>query len=119
MPSDIYLCETSGIIIFKRYYGVITLSSFCNSLKMWLLPYFKIRNVKTLETACGLHNIASFVIYEVLTAVTVKVAVSWDTMLCSLVEVHQCFRVFCCLHYQIRRWRQQKPLKLQYVSPRM
>jgi len=45
-----------------------------------------------------MHIIASFVRYEVLTAVTLKVAVSWDMMLCSLVEVHQCFKVFCCLH---------------------
>jgi hypothetical protein len=55
---------------------------------MWLLPKFKVPNVKILETACGVHTIASFVRYEVLTAVILKFAVSWDMMLCSLVEVH-------------------------------
>jgi hypothetical protein len=36
---------------------------------------------------------------EVLTVVSLKVAVFWVVALCGLVEVYQCFRDHCCLHY--------------------
>jgi hypothetical protein len=38
--------------------------------------------------------------FEVLTAVSTKMAVFWVVMLCSLVEVYQCFGGPCCLHHQ-------------------
>jgi hypothetical protein len=33
-------------------------------------------------------------------AMSMKMAVFWVVALCSLVEVYQCFRGVCCLHYQ-------------------
>jgi hypothetical protein len=38
--------------------------------------------------------------FEVLTAVTMKIAVFWVVAPCSLVEVYQRFRGPCCLHHQ-------------------
>jgi hypothetical protein len=38
--------------------------------------------------------------FEVLAAVSTKMAVLWVTALCSLVEVYQRFRGPCCLHHQ-------------------
>jgi hypothetical protein len=38
--------------------------------------------------------------FEVLTAVSTKMAVFWVVAPCSLVEVYQCFRGPCCLHHQ-------------------
>jgi hypothetical protein len=38
--------------------------------------------------------------FEVLTAVSTKMAVFWVVAPCSLVEVYQRFRGPCCLHYQ-------------------
>jgi hypothetical protein len=38
--------------------------------------------------------------FEVLTVVSMKMAVFWVIVPCSLVEVYQCFRGPCCLHYQ-------------------
>jgi hypothetical protein len=41
-----------------------------------------------------------FVGFEVLTAASMKMVVFWVVMLCSLVEVYQCFRGTCYLHHQ-------------------
>jgi hypothetical protein len=38
--------------------------------------------------------------FEVLTAVSLKIAVFWVVAPCSLVEVYQRFRGPCCLHHQ-------------------
>jgi hypothetical protein len=38
--------------------------------------------------------------FEVLTAVSTKIAVTWVVAPCSLVEVYQRFRGPCCLHLQ-------------------
>jgi hypothetical protein len=38
--------------------------------------------------------------FEVLTAVSMKIAVFWVVAPCSLVEVYQRFRGPCCLHQQ-------------------
>jgi hypothetical protein len=38
--------------------------------------------------------------FEVLTAVSTKMAVFWIVAPCSLVEVYQRFRGPCCLHHQ-------------------
>jgi hypothetical protein len=38
--------------------------------------------------------------FEVITAVSTKVAVFWVVASCSLVEVYQRFRGPCCLHHQ-------------------
>jgi hypothetical protein len=38
--------------------------------------------------------------FEVLTAVSTKMAVFWVVVPCSLVEVYQRFRGPCCLHHQ-------------------
>lgn len=35
--------------------------------------------------------------FEVITVVTLKSIVIWDMMVCSLVEVHGCFRRTCCI----------------------
>jgi hypothetical protein len=37
--------------------------------------------------------------FEVLTAVSTKIAVFWVVATCSLVEVYQRFRGTCCLHH--------------------
>jgi hypothetical protein len=44
--------------------------------------------------------------FEVLTAVSMKIAVFWVVAPCSLVEVYQRFRGPCCLHKQgpLKRW---------------
>jgi hypothetical protein len=39
--------------------------------------------------------------FEVLTAVSTKMAVFWGVAPCSLIEVYQHFRGTCCLHHQI------------------
>jgi hypothetical protein len=41
--------------------------------------------------------------FEVLTAVSAKMAVVWVVAPCSLVEVYQRFRGPCCLHHQGER----------------
>jgi hypothetical protein len=46
------------------------------------------------------QNVNYDVGFEVLTAVSMKMAVFWVVMLCSLVEVYQRFRRTCCLHHQ-------------------
>jgi hypothetical protein len=38
--------------------------------------------------------------FEVLTAVSMKIAVFWVVAPCSLVEFYQRFRGPCCLHHQ-------------------
>jgi hypothetical protein len=45
-------------------------------------------------------NESSHVRFEVLTAVSTKMAVFWVVAPCSLVEVYQHFRGPCCLHHQ-------------------
>jgi hypothetical protein len=40
------------------------------------------------------------VIFDVLTAATMKIAVFWVVAPCSLVEVYQRFRGACCLHHR-------------------
>jgi hypothetical protein len=47
------------------------------------------------------HNVEeSQVGFEVLTAVSMKMAVFWVVVTCSLEEVYQRFRGPCCLHHQ-------------------
>jgi hypothetical protein len=41
--------------------------------------------------------------FEVLTAVSTKMAVFWVVAPCSLVEVYHRFRDLCCLHHQADR----------------
>jgi hypothetical protein len=48
-------------------------------------------------------NKPPFVGFEVLTAVSMKMAVFWVVAPCSLVEVYQRFRSPCCLHHQMIR----------------
>jgi hypothetical protein len=43
---------------------------------------------------------AAYVGFEVLTAVSMNIAVFWVVAPCSLVEVYQHFRGPCCLHHQ-------------------
>jgi hypothetical protein len=38
--------------------------------------------------------------FEVLTAVSMKMAIFWVVAPCSLVEVYKLFRGPCCLHHQ-------------------
>jgi hypothetical protein len=45
-------------------------------------------------------NKINFVRFEVLTAVSMKMAVFWVTSPCSLVEVYRRFRDACCLHHE-------------------
>jgi hypothetical protein len=57
-------------------------------------PGYWIRNS---VAGCSMTNNVGF---EGLTAVSMKMAVFWVVMLCSLVEVYQCVRGSCCLHHQ-------------------
>jgi hypothetical protein len=41
----------------------------------------------------------NLVIFQVLTATNMKMAVLWDVAPCSLVEVHRRFRGACCLRH--------------------
>jgi hypothetical protein len=43
---------------------------------------------------------SDYVGFEVLTAVSMEIAVFWVVAPCSLVEVYQHFRGPCCLHHQ-------------------
>jgi hypothetical protein len=52
-----------------------------------------------------------FVGFEVLTAVSNKMAVFWVVAPCSLVEVYQRFRGPCCLHHYSSPWETQILLK--------
>jgi hypothetical protein len=45
-------------------------------------------------------NVIETVGFEVLMAVSTKMAVFWVVAPCSLVEVYQRFRGPCCLHHQ-------------------
>jgi hypothetical protein len=47
-----------------------------------------------------MENILEPVGFEVLTAVSTKMAVFWVVAPCSLVEVYKRFRGPCCLHHQ-------------------
>jgi hypothetical protein len=47
-----------------------------------------------------MKNILEVVEFEVLTAVSTKMAVFWLVVSCSLVEVYQRFRGPCCIHHQ-------------------
>jgi hypothetical protein len=49
---------------------------------------------------CKKIRVPSQVGFEVLTAVSTKMAVFWVLVPCSLVEVHQRFRGACCLRNQ-------------------
>jgi hypothetical protein len=42
----------------------------------------------------------NLVVFEVLTEVSMKMAVFWVVAPCSLAEVYQRFRGPCCLHHQ-------------------
>jgi hypothetical protein len=54
-----------------------------------------------LRLAAGLRRLKiTRVGFEVLTAVSTKMAVFWVVAPCSLVEVYQRFRGPCCLHHQ-------------------
>jgi hypothetical protein len=61
--------------------------------------------------------------FEVLMAVSMKMAVFWVVVLCSLVEVYRRFRGTCRLHHQGDSspwwWRQQVPLKHRWTSTRL
>jgi hypothetical protein len=46
-------------------------------------------------------NCIHLVEFEVLTAVSTKMAVFWVLVTCSLVEVYQRFKGPCCLHHQV------------------
>jgi hypothetical protein len=46
------------------------------------------------------NNSKSTVRFQVLMAVSMKMAVFWVVVPCSLVEVYQCFTGACCLHHQ-------------------
>jgi hypothetical protein len=94
----------------KHLIGPVT-NAKCNSRLKWEVP----QNVQ-------LHR--NWVGYEVLTAVSTKMAVLWVVATCSLVEVYQRFRGPCCLHHQGYDssswwWRQQGPLKRWESSTRL
>jgi hypothetical protein len=45
-------------------------------------------------------QLVQLVRFQVLTAATKKMTVSWDVVPCSMVKVHQCSRGACCFHHQ-------------------
>jgi hypothetical protein len=68
-----------------------------------LLKGYKACNFKikiTLYEGDFLENSSNDVGFEVLTAVSTKMAVFWVVVTCSVIEVYQRFRGPCCLHYQ-------------------
>jgi hypothetical protein len=62
-------------------------------------------------------NTECLVGFEVLTAVSMKIAVFWVVAPCSLVEVYQRFRGPCCLHHQGDR-NLHRMFSLQHISRR-
>jgi hypothetical protein len=48
-----------------------------------------------------LRNKSSLVRFQVLTAASMKMAVLWVVVPCTLVEVYRRFRGTCCLHHQV------------------
>jgi hypothetical protein len=52
--------------------------------------------VSTFETSVSFCEVG----FEVLTAVSKKMAVFWVVAPCNLVEIYQRFRRSCCLHHQ-------------------
>jgi hypothetical protein len=66
--------------------------------------------VKLRSVQSNLSDWIRFVGFEVLTAVSTKMAVFWVVAPCSLVEVYHRFRGSCC-HSSPWWWRQQGPLK--------
>jgi hypothetical protein len=71
-------------------------------------PLFRFHNFATLvvivfsKSRLRLHKFRSvyYLRFEVLTAVSMKIAVFWVVATGSLVEVYQRFRGPCCLHHQ-------------------
>jgi hypothetical protein len=62
-------------------------------------------------------TVIHLVAFEVLSAASMKMAVFWVVVPCSLIEVYRRFRGTCCLHHQ--RWRQKLPLKRRKTSTRL
>jgi hypothetical protein len=56
--------------------------------------------IKDIHTYANVKVCLSLVGFEVLTAVSTKMAVFWVVAPCSLVEVYERFRGPCCLHHQ-------------------
>jgi hypothetical protein len=69
-------------------------------------------------TNCTALTVLHKVGFEVLTAVSTKMAGLWVVAPCSLAEVNQRFRGPCCLN-QPWWWRQQGPLKRCWTSTRI
>jgi hypothetical protein len=71
---------------------------------------WQLQRIKNMPTRAGRYftcicevsgsNLVWMVGFEVLTAVSTKMAVFWVVAPCSLVEVYQRFRGPCCLHHQ-------------------
>jgi hypothetical protein len=81
-PSSINTCAVERILLFLQY-------------------EFNYLNIKaTWKLKLKYSFLKNYVGYEVLAAVSTKMAVFWVVAPCSLVEVYQRFRRICCLHHQ-------------------
>jgi hypothetical protein len=72
-------------------------------IKNTVFCFLSIGNIKLQILICYetlIINKLKYVGFEVLTAVSTKMAVFWVVAPCSLVEVYQCFRGPCCLRHQ-------------------
>jgi hypothetical protein len=58
------------------------------------------RGISTFDGEASLESKFRFERFQVLTAASMKMAVSWDVAPCSLVEVYRRFRDAGCLHHQ-------------------
>jgi hypothetical protein len=77
----------------------------CDMLRVWFTysPFVQSEhgvNVTAPLKVPRISNMQQCVGFEVLTAVSTKMAVFWVVAPCSLVEVYQRFRGPCCLHHQ-------------------
>jgi hypothetical protein len=63
-----------------------------------------LKTIKLILTDIIKFDLINYLVgFEVLTAVSMKIAVFWDIAPCSLIEVYQRFRGPCCLYHQGER----------------
>jgi hypothetical protein len=85
------------------YVSKLPCGTHTNSNWKWIPKYADCDVAKRMSNYClsVKHTQSSnYLGFEVLTAVSTKMAVFWVVAPCSLVDVYQCFRGPCCLNHQ-------------------